>query len=484
MVWETRELREPKFVEATAMQVASVDRLRTQVSEPIQMQASSLSPVYETSRGWFTIADFRSGAWQADETPINTDRVLANWAVYACLSLISADLGKMRLKLVELGDDGIWREVRSAAFSPVLKKPNDYQTRQKFIEAWALSKLGPAGNTYVLKERDSRQIVVGMHVLDPWKVTPLIAPNGAVFYRIGQDFLATVTDEMVAVPAREIIHDRAVCLFHPLVGVSPIYACALAALQGVSMQSNSEQFFRNRSMPGGIITAPAEISEATAERIKREWSLRYTGENAGKTAVLGDGMKYEPFSENARDSQLTEQLQLSGKTICATYHVPPFKLGMEALPAGQKVEDMNRIYYSDCLQALIESIEALLDDGLGLDLSGKRYGTEFEVDDLLRMDPAALMAAVGIGVKDTVLAPNEARRRLNLPGVIGGDSPMMQQQNWNLEQLAERKAPVDSATVAAPPAPVAEPDDDQTDEAANAIEDVIRTFPSLVRAAA
>lgn len=462
-----------------------IRRMAATLASAFRPQMQALSPVTEGNRGWLTIFDWRPGAWQADETPINTDRVLSNWTVYACLSLIAGDLGKMRLKLVELGDDGIWREVRSSAFSPVLKKPNDYQTRQKFIEAWALSKLGPAGNTYVLKQRDKRGLVVGMHVLDPWRVTPLIAPDGSVFYRLGQDYLAEVTDEIEAAPASEIIHDRAVCLFHPLVGVSPIYACALAAMQGVQMQRNSEQFFRNKSMPGGIITAPAAISDPMAERIKREWSTRFSGDNAGKTAVLGDGMKYEAISESARDSQLAEQIPLSGKTICATYHVPPFKIGIEGLPAGQKVEDMNRIYYSDCLQALIESIEALLDEGLGLELSGKRYGTEFEIDDLLRMDSATMVSALGEAVGAAIMAPDEARYRMNLPPVSGGDTPYLQQQNYSLSALAKRDAQADpfgTATSAAPPKPTE--DADQTDEAEGEIEALAKSFPRLVRSAA
>ena len=315
---------------------AALKRMTSAVAaafRPRMQVPAVLSPPME-SRGTWSIFDFRPGAWQADETPINTDRVLQNWAVYTCLTLIAGDLGKMRLKLVEQGGDMIWREVRSSAFSPVLKKPNRYQTRQQFIEAWIISKLGPAGNTYVLKVRDGAQLVRQMHVLDPWRVTPLIAPDGSVFYRLGEDYLATVTEEVAAIPASEIIHDRAACLFHPLVGVSPIYACGLAAQQGLSIQRNSDQFFANRSMPGGVLTAPREISDATAERLKREWNSRFSGENSGKTAVLGDGMEYKPFSENARDSQTTEQLIGSAKAICNAYHVPPFKIGIEALPAG------------------------------------------------------------------------------------------------------------------------------------------------------
>ena len=461
-------------------------RLASAVGSAFRPRMQTLSPVTEGNRGWLTIFDFRAGAWQADETPINTDRVLANWAVYSCLSLIAADLGKMRLKLVELGDDGIWREARSAAFSPVIKKPNAYQTRQKFIEAWALSKLGPAGNTYVLKERDGSGLVRAMHVLDPWRVTPLIAPNGDVFYRLAQDYLAEITDEVEAIPASEIIHDRATCLFHPLVGVSPIYACGLAAQQGLSIQSNSDQFFRNRSMPGGIITAPHEISDPTAERLKREWSTRFTGDNAGKTAVLGDGMKYEAFAPTARESQMTEQLQLTARAIASAYHVPPFKIGLETLPAGQKVEDMNRIYYADCLQTLIEAIEALLDEGLGLDASGKRYGTEFEVDDLARMDNATMIDALGKAVGGGWMSPDEARAKQNLAPVDGGDTPYLQQQNYSLGALAKRDAqddPFASKSAPATPPAASEDDEDETAEMQRELAIQARTLPSLVRAA-
>lgn len=416
---------------------------------------------------WINIFDWKPGAWQQDATPINPDRVLSNWAVYACLTLIAGDLGKLRIKLMERGDDGIKRETRSNAFSPVLEKPNGYQTRQKFIEQWIISKLGPSGNTYVLKQRDNRGVVVQMYVLDPYRVTPLISPNGSVFYRLGEDWLATLDREFEAVPASEIIHDRAACLFHPLVGISPIYAIGLAAQQGLTIQNNSEQFFRNRSMPGGIITAPTEITDKQAENIKAQWNARYSGENAGRTAVLGDGLKYEPLRESARDSQLTEQLMLSAKMICSAYHVPPFKIGIETLPAGQKVEDMNRIYYADCLQTLMQGCESLLDEGLGLhELTLRDLCTDFDEVELLKMDTATMVDALSKAVSGCIMAPNEARARLDLPPLIGGDALYLQQQNFSLEALAKRDAQPDPFATAKPPAlPAPAEDDDSKDVA-------------------
>lgn len=428
-----------------------------------QMLQTMLNTV-DSSRGWLTIMDWKPGAFQQDAAaPVNLERVLANWAVYACLTLISSDLGKLRIKLMERAESGIKTETRSAAFSPVLEKPNGYQTRQKFIEQWIISKLGPCGNTYVLKQRDNRGVVVEMFVLDPYRVTPLVAPDGSVFYRLGEDWLAKLDREFFAVPASEIIHDRAPCLFHPLVGISPLFASGLAAQNSLSIQANSDQFFRNKSMPGGVITAPTEINDKVAERIKSEWNSRYSGENMGKTAVLGDGLKYEPFSVNARDSQLTEQLNLTAKMVCSTYHVPPFKIGIETLPAGMKVEDMNHVYHADCLQALMTSVEALLDDGLGLNLSARGLSTDFDEDELFKMDSLTMITALNTAVAGGWMAPNEARARRDLPPVKGGEFPMMQQQNWNLGQLAERPAPVDKASVAPPPADPSADDDDDID---------------------
>ena len=100
----------------------------------------------------------------------------------------------MRLTLVAEDDDGIWTETESAAFSPVLRKPNRYQTRIAFFQQWMLSKL-LWGNTYVLKERDARGVVTGLMILPPQKVRPLVAPDGAVYYEIQRDELAGVTED-------------------------------------------------------------------------------------------------------------------------------------------------------------------------------------------------------------------------------------------------------------------------------------------------
>ena len=411
-----------------------------------------------------------TGAWQRNEE-IRVDTSLAHPAVFACQSLIASDIAKVRLRLVEHDDDGIWTDVFSAAFSPVLRKPNRYQTIGQCLEQWVLSKL-TYGNTYVLKQRDGRGVVIGAYVLDPTRVIPLVTPSGDIWYELGRDDLAGITDEAsegahsVTVPASEIMHDRMNPLFHPLIGVSPLFACGLAALQGLTIQSNATRFFANGSHPGGVLLAPGKISDETAARMASAWAAGFTGENVGKVAVLGDNVKYQPLSVNPVDAQLIEQLKWTDTTICSCYHVPaPLIDSSLQQPYGNNTEPLLQLYYSQCLQALMTAIETTLDDGLALP---SPFGTEFDIDDLIWFDTATRVKAATDAVRG-VLSPDEARKKyFGVGKVAGGATPYMQQQMFSLAALAERDAndPFTKPAPAPTAAPALPPADDDDDEIA------------------
>jgi len=406
--------------------------------------------------GWFPlIREPYQGAWQNNDE-ITTPTALANSTVFGCVTLIATDIGKLHLRLVTQDADGIWSETTNPAYSPVLRKPNRYQTIVKFVEQWMTSKL-TSGNTYVLKQRDDRNVVVHLYVLDPSRVTPLIAPDGAVYYGLKRDDLAGIPaglerGEDVIVPAREMIHDPMVTLFHPLIGVTPLFACGLAALQGLTIQQQSERFFRTGSNPGGVLSAPGAIATDTAKRLKEYWDTNFSGANVGKVAVLGDGLKYEAMTVNAADAQLIEQLKWSAQTICSCYHVPPALLDL----TDTNVTDLEALlqkYHSQCIQSLLANFEASLDEGLELNTP---YGTEFDIDGLIWMVTATKTRAAAESIGAGALSPDEARRKyFGLGKVVGGDTPYMQQQNYSLRALAERDAdaPFSKPAPAAPAVP-------------------------------
>ncbi len=418
---------------------------------------------------WTRIYESFAGAWQRNVV-YSRETVLTFAAVYACITLIASDISKLPIRLMRKDKYGIWQEEDNPAYSPVLRKPNRYQTRIRFYEQWMFSKL-IHGNTYVLKERDNRGIVTSLYVLDPTRVKVKVAPDGSVFYELSQDNLTGSEDVMV--PASEIMHDVMTPLYHPLCGVSPITACGHASQMALNAQQSSSKLFANDSRPSGVLTSPVTIPEETAKRLQLEWQQNYAGANYGKVAVLGNGLEYKAMSITAEDAQLIEQLQWGAEQACTAFKVPGYKIGVGPAPTYNNIEALNQEYYSQTLQNPIESIELLMDEGLDLALN---LGTEFDLDDLLRMDTSTRVKASQDSLS-AGMSPNEARRRyLNLGPVRGGEFPYLQEQNYSLEALAKRDAQADPFSTNAPvPAPI-EDDMDTKDAVTRAIARMQRNF--------
>lgn len=426
---------------------------------------SYVAPV-DNRGGWFPwIREPYSGAWQRNDE-WTVDSVLAYQAVYSCITLIANDIAKMPIRAMKRMVSGILKGSDLALLDNLFKTPNSYQNRIQFIQWWAACKL-IWGNAYILKVKDPRGRIIELHVLDPNKVTVMVSPSGMVFYQLGEDMLSGVDRTDVTVPASEIIHDRMNCLYHPLVGISPLYASGLAASHGLEIQSDSKQFFENGSRPGGVLSAPGSISDDTARRLKEYWDSNFTGAKAGKVAVVGDGLKYEQIRMNATDAQMIEQLKWSAEVVCSAFHVPPYKIGVG--PSPSDVEAANQEYYSNCLQILIEQMELCIDEGIEIP---NGYKSEFNIDALIRMDSAKKIRNLTESVKGSLFSVDEARHDVGKEPVPGGNSIYMQQQNFSLEALAKRDAtdnPFDKGSSNSPSNPEADDvpaDDEELERAA------------------
>lgn len=386
--------------------------------------------------GWFGIInEANSGDWQKNiETTLEDS--LAYHAIYSCITLISSDIAKIDIDILKkLKDQDIWGKSDDTSFAKLIERPNTYQNRIQFIENWQISLLS-RGNTYVLIGRDRAGKPKRLTILDPERVQVLVSDSGEVFYNLSTDNLSGISTDQVQVPSSEIIHDRINPLYHPLVGIPPLYASALAVGQGLSIQKNASSFFANNSRPGGLVTAPGAISEQSAAALKEQWTANYTGNNAGKVAVLGDGLTYESFNMlSASDSQVIEQLKWTAEVVCSVFHVPPYMIGIGTPTYGNNIQALNQQYYSQALQKPITTMQLLIKEGLEMPSDLK---ISFNLDDLLKMDSKSFMETETNWLKAGVKSPNEVRQKLNLVAVVGGDTPYMQQQNFSLEALSKR----------------------------------------------
>jgi len=400
--------------------------------------AARVSSLLTVARGGWSpiVREPYTGAWQLNDA-LPTENALANPSVFGVVSRIAQDIAKIAPPLLlELDDDGFWFETTNSAYTPVLRRPNRYQTPQQFYEQWMLSKL-LYGNTYVLKERDERGVVKATYVLDPLKVKPLVAPDGSVYYELQAHELAGLAQatEPVVVGASELIHDRWNCLWHPLVGVSPLYAIGGAVTQAQAIQSSSTTFFAKGGRPAGMLVAPTKLDPASAERIKSTLANFKTGE----IMLTDQGMTYHDIGGSAVDSELIAQLGWTEEKICEVFGMPISILNSNKQPPYANAEASQLQYKSQCLEPHLASIAACLGDGLELPLY---LSLEFDDTLLIWMDTATRTTAAKTAIA-AGMSVNEVRDTYyGLGPVPGGEVPYLQQQYIPIDQAAEGPAPV------------------------------------------
>lgn len=403
-----------------------------------------------------------TGAWQRNQE-LRRENSTDNFAIYACVSRIAADIAKCPAVVKLKTDQGIFKKVDLPLYSNVLRKPNRYQNWTQFIERWVWSKL-VYGNSIVYKERDGSGRVLRMHVMDPEKVQILISPEGDIWYQYTFSAIDGGEKEgkQFAFPSYDIIHDRCPIPMgrHPLIGVSPLAAALLAAGMGQeALRHASRLFFSGR--PGGVLEVPKHISKEQAQALQTHYQEKLAGDGASGLFVISDGMKFTEMTPTAQDNLAIQSVKLSADIVCAAFGVPKyFVLGTE--PAASAIEPELQRYFSQCLQTHIESIENLLDEALEVDT--RKYSIELDLSYLLRMDSRSRWethkAAIACGAKK----PNEVRAEEDLDPVEGGDACYLQQQNFSLAALAKRDAQENPFSTGGSPTPTPTPETTEEEE--------------------
>jgi HK97 family phage portal protein len=133
----------------------------------------------------------------------------------------------------------------------------------------------------------------------------------------------------------EIVHFKFPSPFDLYYGSGPTFAAAFGLDLNSEIKTWGINYFLNNAMPGGILTTENTISEDSFNRLRDQWNFKHRGtKNAGKIAILDQGLRYEQTGSNVRDARWELVSRDIRDEILAMYGVPASKLGL--------VEDVNR----------------------------------------------------------------------------------------------------------------------------------------------
>lgn len=209
-------------------------------------------------------------------------------------------------------------------------------------------------------------------------------------------------------------------------GSSPIESLRSMLQEEFEATRSREQMWRNGGRLSGVLKRPADAPkwDPTAKaRFGESWKA-YTagGGSAGGTPILEDGMDYVQLALDPQKAQYIEARKLTREEVAAAYHIPLPMVGILDNATFSNIKEQHQHLYQDTLGPWLQMIQEEIALQLIPDLpdSDDVY-VEFNLQEKLRGSFEEQAAQLQTAVGAPWLLRNEARARMNLPAIDGGD---------------------------------------------------------------
>lgn len=366
---------------------------------------------------------------QINPSPVPTEATaLTVTAIYASISLLSGAISALPKQIHQRERDG---DLILKTDDPLWWVLNEEMTpRWSAANGWEflIQSLLLHGDGFAKLQRRPDGSVLGMTPVHPLRVQVLANDTGTrLIYVIAPD---PTLPNFVA-KNREILDQDDVLHiagfgFDGLRGLSPLkYALRMAGSVALSTQTYSAGFFANNARPDYVLQSDQQISKEKAAELYAQLDERHKGVlNAHRPMVLGSGLKIEAISMPLVEMELLAQRRFQIEEIARIYGVPAFMIGHteKTTSWGSGIESMGTGFVRYALRQHLSKIET--------EVNRKFFRTasrvmKFDTTELERADTKALFESLRIGIgragEKQVVTINEARAKLHLAKVDGGD---------------------------------------------------------------
>ena len=344
--------------------------------------------------------------------------------VYACVRLLAESMAQLPLHLYKLMDDGDSSEKAKdhPLYKILYRQPNPEMTKFSFIEVM-MTHLLLWGNAYAFIERTGKNEVLSLY--------PLL-PELMDVDRVNNDLVYTYhayTDERPGETGKDLYFRRDQILhipgmgFNGLVGFSPIAMQKNGLGGAIAVDRYGNEFFKNGGRPRGVLTMPGTLRDP--EKLRQSWERAY-GSNATmyQTAILEEGMTYQPISLPPEDSQFLTTKKFNVEEICRIFRVPPHLVQYLDKASYASIEEQGIDFATYTLGPWVERFEEGITKDVLLEDERDIYFPKFNMDGLQRGNYQGRMNAYATGRSGGWFSANDIRRLENMnpiPEEEGGD---------------------------------------------------------------
>ena len=350
---------------------------------------------------------------------------------FTCLKMLSETLAKMPIKYYQKTDRGIVEADQTDTSKLLTKRPNPFMTPTTFWNTVEINR-NHYGNAYVyMRKKFIRQRYGGeFRIIDLWVMqsncVQIVVDDAGIFAGVGRlwyVYTDPTSGRQYVFSTDEVMHFKTSFSFDGITGL-PVQQILKDTVSGAS----TSQEFMNGMYESGL-TAKAtleytgELNEGAKEALRKSFEEFGSGaKNVGKILPVPLGMKLTPLDIKLTDSQFFELKKYTALQIAAAFGVKPNQINDYSKSSYTNSELQQLSFYVDTELFIIKQYEEEINYKMATEEeqeSGFYYKYNEKV--LFRTDSKTQMEYLKNGVGGSIIKPNEARRKLDMPDAEGGD---------------------------------------------------------------
>ncbi len=325
--------------------------------------------------------------------------------VYRAITMIANDLGRMPLTVSSMTAAGS-SAIMSSAADLLMLDANRYMGGFEFRRT-ITSQCLRYGNAFAQIVRSGRGELLELVPLLPAHVSMHVKQN-TVTYR---------HSELGELQADEVLHLRAPGA-DGLWGESPIRLAREALGLQRAMDKTAGALYRNAGVPKLAFVHPGALSGAAQQSIVDSYMAKHAGaDNAGRPLVLGEGMRVERINQTLEDQMFAASRDFGVQEVSRLFGVPVVYLSEHSRSTFASITELTRSYWDGCLAHWC----AAWADEVRRKMLAPGQKLVWDTRDLLKGSFSDQVSALRSAVEVGLLTQNEARERLGLNPVAGGD---------------------------------------------------------------
>lgn len=336
-------------------------------------------------------------------------------AVYACVQAIAETTASLPLILFRRGEDG---DRERAADHPLYRVLHDMANPEQtaleareYMQACVLLR----GNAFARLVRGWDGQVRELWPLNPDNVQVQRTSSGLVY-----DY--TKDGVLTRLLSHEVLHLRHRLGDDGVMGVSPIAAARGVVELAQAENEHGRNTFTNGAKLLGVLKFPGRLKPEQRTAIATSWASQHAGGgNAGRTAILEEGVDFQALSMTLEDAEWIAARQFSLEEVARLFRVPPTVIGDLRNGNYSNSVEMARQFVTQTLRRHLVAWEQGIAAKCLTDAGRRIYFAEHQVEGLLRGDSANRAAFYSSGISDGWMLKSEARKLENLPAIEGLD---------------------------------------------------------------